>query len=134
MFLYVMPQSNRFIDGVIIWRCRSKRCGCASCKEDRHEARKVRDRLRYRAKHPLPPARVKNEPELPKEPKQKKETYVSPYGNSLDTKAYYKVYYQLNREKLLQYSHARHYSKRTLALALSCSTACDCVKPLDANP
>lgn len=128
-----MPQSNRFIDGVIIWRCRSKRCGCASCKEDRHEARKVRDKLRYRAKHPLPPPRIKKEPKPPKE-KEKKAPYISPYGNSFDKRGYHKIYYQLNREKLLQYSHARHYSKRTLALALSCSTACDCDNPLDAKP
>lgn len=130
-----MPQSNRFINGVIVWRCRSKRCGCESCKEDRYEARKVRDRLRYRVKHPLPLTPPVKEPKSPKPPKEtKKARHISPYGNSLDTKAYYKVYYQLNREKLLQYSHERHNSKRTLALALSCSTACDCDKPLDANP
>ena len=141
-----MPKTTTVLDdGTIIWACRSKRCICDSCKKDQRERTKALDKERYRkerealgftvpfvrpqAKDPKPAETRRIRGKVVAEPK------VRLYGSPVvDRKEYYKRYYAINGEKLRQYGRDYHYSKRTLALALSASTAPAPEIPFDANP
>lgn len=140
-----MPKTTTVLaDGTIIWACRSKRCICDSCKKDQRERTKALDRERYRKEREALGFTVPFRP-LTKDPKPTEtrrirgkavaEPKVRLYGSPVaDIKQYYKRYYAINGEKLRQYARDYHLSKRTLALALSASTAPAPEIPFDANP
>jgi len=144
-----MPKTTTILaDGTIIWACRSKRCICDSCKEDQRERTKALDRERYRKKREAlgftvpvvsPPSKDPNSSGASKTRRIRGKVVAEPkvrlYGSPVaDIKQYYKRYYAINGEKLRQYARDYWSSKRTLARALSASTAPAPEIPLDANP
>lgn len=140
-----MPKTTTVLaDGTIIWACRSKRCICETCKEDQRKITNAREKERYRKERealgfPVPFRPPSKDPK-PAETRRIRGKVVAPpkvrlYGSPVaDKKEYYKRYYAINGEKLRQYARDYHSSKRTLALALSASTAPAPEIPLDANP
>lgn len=146
-----------FPDGTIEWKCRHKRCPCETCKRDLVIIRRARWRERYRKKreeqgftivpkHSPKPTDLKigsadfnsseaskTQPQPQPQPKPKP-TRELKYGSQTENKKeYFRRYYEINGDRLRQYGRDYH-SKRTLARALSASTAPAPEIPLDANP
>jgi hypothetical protein len=129
-----------FADGTIEWICRHKRCPCDTCKRDLVIIRRARWRERYRKKREeqgftVVPKQSPKHSDLQTETQQKpKPTRELKYGSQTENKKeYFRRYYEINGDRLRQYGRDYH-SKRTLARALSASTAPAPEMPLDANP
>ena len=130
-----------FPDGTIEWKCRHKRCPCDTCKRDLVIIRRARWRERYRKKQEekgfavvpkQPPKPIETQPQTQPQPKPKP-TRELKYGSQTENKKeYFRRYYEINGDRLRQYGRDYH-TKRTLARALSASTADDPEIPLDAN-